>query len=118
MSYAGAHAALPRAITDALVSWAMAKECIEELWVRRLDGNVAIPRSLDVSLVVLLNGWNVEERVVRDRIRTTWREVASRWRRELRGLAVRRIEIEMLHIGNDADLNEMSHSGYRLFVAV
>ena len=94
----------------------MTKESIEELWVRSTAECDADPKLVDLSLVVLLNGWNRSDR--QDRVMTKWNEVCRRWCRELKGMSACQIDIEMLRFGDDRPLNELSRVGTRLFIAL
>ncbi|TZG24898.1 hypothetical protein [Sphingomonas montanisoli] len=105
-------------MTDPIVSWAMTKESIEELWIRRTSSCSANSDLLDLSLVVLLNGWNVNDGSTQDRVRAKWHEVKHRWCRELSEMSECAIDIVMLSVGDDQALRELSGVGTRLFVAL
>ena len=113
-----ARAPLPRAMTDPIVSWAMTKASIEELWVRSAQACAANPDLADLTLVVLLNGWNVDQRATQYAVRSKWGEVRNRWCRELSEMSECAIDIEMLQLNDRDALKELSQIGTRLFVAL
>ncbi|RVT90223.1 hypothetical protein [Sphingomonas crocodyli] len=96
----------------------MTKENLEELWVRSTTQCVHDPNLVNISLVVLLNGWDKNTREARARARATWTKVAERWDRELSKMSACDVEIEMLHITDGDQLRQMAQFGTRLFVAV
>lgn len=109
---------LPRAMTDPIVSWAMTKESIEELWVRSTRPCSTDSSLADLTLAVLLSGWNVRKDEVQNRVRAKWREVYNRWCRELSGMSKCTIDIEMMQLSDGQALKDLSQLGTRLFVAL